>query len=75
MSGGRDPAGLLRPAPVIWLSAAVAGHQSHRKLTWHGQTTDCVDRHGGCRLGITGYEWIAWYKRRVGKRIGSTPHR
>jgi cation diffusion facilitator family transporter len=61
----------LGVAIVIWLSAAFAGYESYRKLTGHGATTDVWLGMAGATLGITGNQAVAWYKRRVGKRIGS----
>jgi cation diffusion facilitator family transporter len=61
----------LGVAIVIWLSAAFAGYESYRKLTGHGRTTDVWIGMAGAALGIAGNQAVAWYKRRVGKRIGS----
>ncbi len=61
----------LGVALVIWLSALFAGYESYRKLTGHGQTTDVWIGMAGAALGIAGNQAVAWYKRRVGKRIGS----
>ncbi len=61
----------LGVAAVIWLSAAFAGYESYRKLTGHGTTTDVWLGMAGAVLGIAGNQAVAWYKRRVGKRIGS----
>jgi divalent metal cation (Fe/Co/Zn/Cd) transporter len=56
---------------VIWLSAVFAGYESYRKLTGHGTTTDVWLGMAGAVLGIAGNQAVAWYKRRVGRRIGS----
>jgi cation diffusion facilitator family transporter len=61
----------LGVAIVIWLSAVVAGYESYRKLVGHGRTTDVWIGMAGAALGIAGNQAVAWYKRRVGKRIGS----
>jgi cation diffusion facilitator family transporter len=61
----------LGVALVIWLSAAVAGYESYRKLAGHGPTTHLWIGMAGAALGIAGNQAVAWYKRRVGKRIGS----
>jgi cation diffusion facilitator family transporter len=61
----------LGVALVIWLSAVFAGYESYRKLTGHGTTTDVWLGMAGAVLGIAGNQAVAWYKRRVGKRIGS----
>jgi cation diffusion facilitator family transporter len=61
----------LGVAAVIWLSAVFAGYESYRKLTGHGQTSDVWLGMAGAVLGIAGNQAVAWYKRRVGKRIGS----
>ena len=61
----------LGVATVIWLSAAFAGYESYRKLTGHGTTTNVWLGMAGAVLGIAGNQAVAWYKRRVGKRIGS----
>ncbi len=61
----------LGVAMVIWVSAVFAGYESYRKLTGHGTTTDVWLGMAGAVLGIAGNQAVAWYKRRVGKRIGS----
>ncbi|HUZ39485.1 MAG TPA: cation diffusion facilitator family transporter [Streptosporangiaceae bacterium] len=61
----------LGVALVIWLSALFAGYESYRKLVGHGHTTDLRAGMAGAALGIAGNQAVAWYKRRVGKRIGS----
>jgi cation diffusion facilitator family transporter len=61
----------LGVALVIWLSAVFAGYESYRKLIGHGRTTDVWLGMAGAALGIAGNQAVAWYKRRVGKRIGS----
>ena len=61
----------LGVALVIWLSAVFAGYESYRKLTGHGTTTDVWLGMAGAVLGIAGNQAVAWYKRRVGRRIGS----
>ena len=61
----------LGVALVIWLSALVAGYESYRKLTGHGTTAQVWLGMAGAALGIAGNHAVAWYKRRVGKRIGS----
>lgn len=61
----------LGVAMVIWLSAVFAGYESYRKLTGHGRTTDVWFGMAGAVLGIAGNQAVAWYKRRVGNRIGS----
>ncbi len=61
----------LGVAMVIWVSAVFAGYESYRKLTGHGATTDVWLGMAGAVLGIAGNQAVAWYKRRVGKRIGS----
>jgi cation diffusion facilitator family transporter len=61
----------LGVALVIWLSALFAGYESYRKLVGHGRTTDVWIGMAGAALGIAGNQAVAWYKRRVGKRIGS----
>jgi cation diffusion facilitator family transporter len=61
----------LGVAAVIWLSAVVAGYESYRKLVGHGTTTDVWLGMVGAALGIAGNQAVAFYKRRVGTRIGS----
>jgi cation diffusion facilitator family transporter len=61
----------LGVAAVIWLSAAFAGYESYRKLVGHGTTTDVWLGMAGAALGIIGNQAVAFYKRRVGTRIGS----
>jgi cation diffusion facilitator family transporter len=61
----------LGVAAVIWLSALFAGYESYRKLVGHGPTTHIWIGMAGAALGIAGNQAVAWYKRRVGKRIGS----
>jgi cation diffusion facilitator family transporter len=61
----------LGVALVIWLSAVFAGYESYRKLTGHGTTTEVWLGMAGAVLGIAGNQAVAWYKRRVGRRIGS----
>ncbi|HUY51323.1 MAG TPA: cation diffusion facilitator family transporter [Streptosporangiaceae bacterium] len=61
----------LGVAVVIWLSAAFAGYQSFHKLVTHGTTSDVRIGMAGAALGIIGNQAVAFYKRRVGTRIGS----
>jgi hypothetical protein len=61
----------LGVAIVIWVSAVFAGYESYRKLTGHGTTTEVWLGMAGAAAGIAGNQAVAWYKRRVGKRIGS----
>ena len=61
----------LGVAVVIWLSAVFAGYESYRKLISHGGTTDVWLGMAGAALGIAGNQAVAFYKRRVGTRIGS----
>jgi len=61
----------LGVALVIWLSALIAGYESYRKLTGHGTTTQVWLGMAGAALGVAGNQAVAWYKRRVGRRIGS----
>ncbi len=61
----------LGVAAVIWLSAAFAGYESYRKLVGHGTTSDVWLGMAGAALGIIGNQAVAFYKRRVGTRIGS----
>ena len=61
----------LGVAVVIWLSAVFAGYESYRKLAGLGKTTDVWLGMAGAVLGIAGNQSVAWYKRRVGRRIGS----
>jgi cation diffusion facilitator family transporter len=56
---------------VIWISAVFAGYESYRKLAGHGTTTEVWLGMAGAVLGIAGNQAVAWYKRRVGRRIGS----
>src|ERR1022692_4346665 len=58
-------------ALVIWGSAVFAGLESYRKLIGNGQTTHIWIGMAGAALGIAGNQAVAWYKRRIGKRIGS----
>ena len=58
-------------AVVIWASAAFAGFESVRKLIEHGQTAHVAAGIAAAVLGILGNQLVAWYKRRVGKRINS----
>jgi len=58
-------------AVVIWASAAFAGFESVRKLIEHGQTAHVAAGIAAAVLGIVGNQLVAWYKRRVGKRINS----
>ncbi len=58
-------------AVVIWASAAFAGFESIRKLLQHGHTTHVAAGIAGAALGIIGNQLVAWYKRRVGRRINS----
>ncbi len=58
-------------AVVIWASAAFAGAESIRKLIEHGHTTHIAAGIAGAALGIVGNQAVAWYKRRVGRRINS----
>src|ERR1700688_2909433 len=59
----------LGVALVIWLSAVFAGYESYRKLTGNGQTTHIWIGMAAAALGIAGNQAVAWYKRRIGKRI------
>jgi cation diffusion facilitator family transporter len=61
----------LGVAAVIWLSAVFAGYESYRKLVGHGTTSDVWLGMAGAALGIIGNQAVAFYKRRVGTRIGS----
>lgn len=61
----------LGVALVIWLSAVFAGFESYRKLAGHGRTAEVWLGMSGAVLGIAGNQAVAWYKRRVGNRIGS----
>lgn len=61
----------LGVALVIWLSAVFAGYESYGKLVGHGRTSDVWIGMAGAALGVAGNQAVAWYKRRVGKRIGS----
>lgn len=61
----------LGVALVIWVSAAVAGIESYRKLVGHGHTTAVYVGMGGALLGIVGNQLVARYKLRVGQRINS----
>ena len=58
-------------AVVIWASAAFAGFESVRKLIHHGSTAHVAAGIAAAVLGILGNQLVAWYKRRVGKRINS----
>jgi len=58
-------------AVVIWASAAFAGFESVRKLIHHGPTAHVAAGIAAAVLGILGNLLVAWYKRRVGKRINS----
>ena len=58
-------------AVVIWASAAFAGFESVRKLIHHGPTAHVAAGIAAAVLGIIGNQLVAWYKRRVGKRINS----
>jgi len=58
-------------AVVIWASAAFAGFESVRKLIEHGQTAHVAAGIAAAVLGILGNQLVAWYKRRVGRRINS----
>jgi cation diffusion facilitator family transporter len=58
----------LGVALVIWLSAVFAGYESYRKLISNGHLWIGM---AGAALGIAGNQAVAWYKRRIGKRIGS----
>ena len=58
-------------AVVIWASAAFAGFESVRKLIHHGPTAHVAAGIAAAVLGILGNQLVAWYKRRVGKRINS----
>ena len=58
-------------AVVIWASAAFAGYESIRKLITHGNTTHVAAGIAAAVLGIAGNQIVAWYKRRVGRRINS----
>jgi cation diffusion facilitator family transporter len=61
----------LGVALVIWASAVFAGFQSYRKLVHHTPTTDVALGMAAAVLGIVGNQAVAFYKRRVGTRIGS----
>ena len=61
----------LGVALVIWVSAAVAGIESYRKLVGHGHTTAVYVGMGGALLGIVGNQLVARYKLLVGQRINS----
>ena len=61
----------LGVAIVIWVSAVFAGYESYRKLIRHGPTNDVWLGMAGAALGIIGNHAVAFYKRRVGTRIGS----
>jgi cation diffusion facilitator family transporter len=61
----------LGVAAVIWISAAFAGYESYRKLVSHSPTRDVWLGMAGAALGIIGNQAVAFYKRRVGTRIGS----
>jgi cation diffusion facilitator family transporter len=61
----------LGVAAVIWISAVFAGYESYRKLVSHGPTSDVWLGMAGAALGIIGNQAVAFYKRRVGTRIGS----
>jgi cation diffusion facilitator family transporter len=56
-------------AAVIWVSAAFAGFESVRKLIKRGHTAHVAAGIAGAALGIVGNQIVAWYKRRVGRRI------
>ena len=58
-------------AVVIWASAVFAGTESVRKLIEHGHTTDVGWGIVGAVIGILGNQAVAFYKLRVGRRIGS----
>ena len=58
-------------AVVIWASAVFAGFESVRKLVEHGHTAHVSAGIAAAVLGILGNQAVAWYKRRVGKRINS----
>ena len=47
------------------------GYESYRKLVGHGATSDVWLGMAGAALGIIGNQAVAFYKRRVGTRIGS----
>lgn len=61
----------LGVALVVWASAVFAGYESYRKLIGHGRTTDVWIGMAGAVLGIAGNQAVAFFKRRVGRRIGS----
>lgn len=61
----------LGVALVVWVSAAVAGWASYRKLIQHGTTTHLAVGMVGAVIGIIGNQAVAWYKARVGRRIHS----
>jgi len=61
----------LGVALVVWLSAAVAGLESYRKLIHHGSTSHLAIGMIGAVIGIIGNQAVAWYKARVGRRIHS----
>jgi cation diffusion facilitator family transporter len=58
-------------AAMIWVSAALAGFESVRKLVDHGRTSHVAAGIAGAVLGIIGNQLVARYKLRVGRRIGS----
>lgn len=61
----------LGVAAVIWLSAAVAGYESYRKLVDGSGTSRVGIGIAGAVLGIAGNQVVARYKAVVGRRIQS----
>jgi cation diffusion facilitator family transporter len=70
LNRAEDLAG-LGVAVVIWVSAAIAGFESYRKLVNHGETSHLAIGMIGAVIGIIGNQAVAWYKGRVGRRIHS----
>jgi cation diffusion facilitator family transporter len=62
----------LGVALVIWASAVFAGAESYRKLVGEAPTQQVGIGIVAAVLGIVGNQAVAAYKRRVGRRIGST---
>ncbi|MDP9226918.1 MAG: cation diffusion facilitator family transporter [Actinomycetota bacterium] len=56
---------------VIWLSAALAGYESYRKLVSHGSTSHLAMGIVGASIGVLGNQLVARYKLRVGRKINS----
>ncbi len=61
----------LGVAVVIWASAVFAAVVSVHKLTHHGRTSHLGYGMVAAAVGIVGNQMVAWYKRRVGRRIQS----